>query len=207
MLKNLEIAQDEPYATEVQCWGRSSRSGSSSALSFPLSLISSLQLDELELKLEDELEELEHDDHLEGPLLLLGWRVETLDFTLDVANEDGDAWGGRSAPAYIAQWGEPQPSDQTNTKEWSRCIVEVSWRLPHDVDLTWRWAQVGRPHLSASGLPLRSRVFSCPLEPSRQFSRNSDLIWFGFLTPTSPRLILFLSLKIHNSPKLWKLLC
>jgi hypothetical protein len=102
MLKNLEIAQDEPYATKVQCWGRSSRSGSSSALSFPLSLISSLQLDELELELEDELEELELDDHLEGPLLLLGWRVETLDFTLDVANEDGDAWGGRFAPAYIA---------------------------------------------------------------------------------------------------------
>jgi hypothetical protein len=60
----------------------------------------------------------------------------------------------------------------------------------------------GQPHLSASGLPLRSRVFSCPLEPSRQFSWNSDLIWFGFLSLTSPWLILFLSLKIHKSPKL-----
>jgi hypothetical protein len=60
MLKNLEIAQDEPDATEVQCRGRYNRSGSSSALSSPLSLISSLQLDELELELEleDELEEL-----------------------------------------------------------------------------------------------------------------------------------------------------
>jgi hypothetical protein len=65
----------------------------------------------------------------------------------------------------------------------------------------------GQPHLSASELPLRSHVFSCPLEPSYQFSRNSDLIWFGFLTPTPSRLILFLSLKIHNSLKLWKLLC
>jgi hypothetical protein len=37
---------------------------------------------------------------------------ETLAFVLDVANEDGDAWGGRSAPAYIAWWDEPQPSDQ-----------------------------------------------------------------------------------------------
>jgi hypothetical protein len=111
MLKNLEITQDEPEATEVQCWGRSDRSGSSSALSSPLSLISSLQLDELELELEDELEELELDDYLEGSLLLLGWRGETLAFALDVANEDGDAWGGRSAPTYIAQWGEPQPSD------------------------------------------------------------------------------------------------
>jgi hypothetical protein len=91
MLKNLEIAQDEPDAAEVQCRGRSDRSGSSLALSFPLSLISSLQLDELELELEDELEELELDDHLEGPLLLLGWRVETLAFAMDVANEDGDA--------------------------------------------------------------------------------------------------------------------
>jgi hypothetical protein len=89
MLKNLEIAQDEPDATEVQCRGRSDRSGSSLALSCPLSLISSLQLDELEL--EDELEELELDDHLEGSLLLLGWRGKTLAFALDVANEDGDA--------------------------------------------------------------------------------------------------------------------
>jgi hypothetical protein len=48
-----------------------------------LSLFSSLQLDELELELEDELEELELDDHLEGPLLLLlGWRDETLAFAL-----------------------------------------------------------------------------------------------------------------------------
>jgi hypothetical protein len=70
----MKIAQDEPDATEVQCWGRSNRSSSSSALSSPLSLISSLQLDELELELEDELEELELDDHLEGSLLLLGWR-------------------------------------------------------------------------------------------------------------------------------------
>jgi hypothetical protein len=63
-------------------------SGSSSTLSSPLSLISSLQLDELEL--EDEIEELELEDHLEGPLLLFGWRVETLAFALEVANEDRD---------------------------------------------------------------------------------------------------------------------
>jgi hypothetical protein len=99
-LKNLEIAQDELDAEVVQCWGRSDRSGSSSALFSPLSLISNLQLDELELELEDELEELELED-LEGPLLLLGWRVETLAFALDVANEDGDASEG-SAYAYIA---------------------------------------------------------------------------------------------------------
>jgi hypothetical protein len=90
-MKNLEIAQDEPDAIEVQCQERFDRSSSSSALSSPLSLISSLQLDELELELEDKLEELELDDHLEGPLLVLGWRVETLAFVLDVANEDGDA--------------------------------------------------------------------------------------------------------------------
>jgi hypothetical protein len=84
-MKNLEIAQDKLDAVEVQCRGRSDRSGSSSTLSSPLSLISSLQLDKLELELEDEL-----DDHLEGSLLLLGWRGETLAFALDVANEDGD---------------------------------------------------------------------------------------------------------------------
>jgi hypothetical protein len=98
MLKNLEIAQDEPDAVEVQCRGRSNRSSSSSALSSPLSLISSLQLDGLELELEDELEELELDDHLEGSLLILGWRGETLAFALDVANEDGDASGGEVSP-------------------------------------------------------------------------------------------------------------
>jgi hypothetical protein len=81
-MKNLEITQDEPDAIEVQCQGRFDRSGSSSALSSPLSLISSLQL--------DELEELELDDHLEGSILLLEWRGETLAFALDVANEDGD---------------------------------------------------------------------------------------------------------------------
>jgi hypothetical protein len=75
-LKNLKIAQDEPDATEVQCQGRSDRSGSSLALSSPLSLISSLQLDELKLELEDELEELELDDHLEGSLLLLDGGVK-----------------------------------------------------------------------------------------------------------------------------------
>jgi hypothetical protein len=56
-----------------------------------LLLISSLQLDELELELEDELEELELDDHLEGSILLLGWRAKTIAFALDIANEDGDA--------------------------------------------------------------------------------------------------------------------
>jgi hypothetical protein len=71
-MKNLEIAQDEPDAAEVQCRERFDRFGSSSALSSPLSLIYSLQLDELELELEDELEKLELDDHLEGSLLLLG---------------------------------------------------------------------------------------------------------------------------------------
>jgi hypothetical protein len=98
MLKNLEIAQDEPDAEVVQCWGRSNSSSSSSALSSPLSLISILQLDELEL----ELEELELDNHLEGSLLQLGWRGETVAFALDIANEDGDASGWRSTSTYIA---------------------------------------------------------------------------------------------------------
>jgi hypothetical protein len=71
-MKNLKTSQDELDAVEVQCQGRSDRSGSS-ALSSPLSLISSLQLDELEL-------ELELEDHLEGSLLLHRWRGETLAF-------------------------------------------------------------------------------------------------------------------------------
>jgi hypothetical protein len=130
MLKNLEIAQDEPDATEVRCWGRSDRSDSSSALS----LFSSLQLDELEL--EDELEELELDDYLEGPLLLLGWRSQTLAFALDVANEDEDGLREGVCPAYIARWGEPQPSDQTDLKQWLRYIVEVDWKPSREAGLT-----------------------------------------------------------------------
>jgi hypothetical protein len=52
MMKNLEIAQDEPDAAKVQYQGRSDTSGSSSALSSPLFPISSLQL----VKLHDELD-------------------------------------------------------------------------------------------------------------------------------------------------------
>jgi hypothetical protein len=75
------------------------------ALSSSLSLFSSLQLDELELELEDELEELELDNHLEGPLLLLlGWRDETLAFALDVAN-DKEMPKGEGLPLLIQPGG------------------------------------------------------------------------------------------------------
>jgi hypothetical protein len=126
-MKNLEITQDKLDVAEVQCRGRFDRSDSSSALSSPLSLISSLQLDELELELEDELEELELDDHLEGSLLLLGWRGETLTFALDVVNEDRDA-SGESAFSYIAQCDEPQTSDQTNLKQRRRLDLKGGGR-------------------------------------------------------------------------------
>jgi hypothetical protein len=96
MLKNLEIAQDEPEAKVVQYRGRSDKSGSSSALSSPLSLFSSLQLDELELELED---------HLEGSLLLLEWRGETLAFALDIANEDEDRLRERVCPCLYSPVG------------------------------------------------------------------------------------------------------
>ena len=48
MMKNLEIALDKPDATKVQCQGISSTYGSFSTFSSPLSLFSSLQLDELD---------------------------------------------------------------------------------------------------------------------------------------------------------------
>jgi hypothetical protein len=72
------------------------------ALSSSLSFFTSLQLDELELELEDELEELELED-IEGPLLLLlGWRDETLTFALEVANEKDMAPRGVLGAPYIA---------------------------------------------------------------------------------------------------------
>jgi hypothetical protein len=126
MLKNLEIAQDKPDAEVVQCWGRSDSSSSSLALSSPLSLISSLQLDELELELEleDELEDLELEDHLEGPLLLLGWRVETLAFALDVANEDGDGLREGVYPCLYSPVGWTAACGSN----WLKTMVEIHRR-------------------------------------------------------------------------------
>jgi hypothetical protein len=100
-------------------------------------------------------------------------RGETLAFALDIVNEDGDASGGRSAPAYIARWGEPQPSDQTDMKQWSWCVVEVGWRPPREVDLTWRWAQASQPDMWGRPAPLVSlwafTLFLCLLMSSRTF--------------------------------------
>jgi hypothetical protein len=135
-MKNLEIAQDKPDAAKVQCRGRFDRSGSSSALSSPLSLISSLQLEELEL-----------DDHLEGSLLLLGWRGETLAFALDVANENGDASEEGSASAYIAQWDEPHPLDQTDLKQWRRLDLKGGGRPWDEACCQVGPEQVGRPYM------------------------------------------------------------
>ena len=42
--------------------------------------------------------------------------METLISRVDVANEDGDAWRGGSAPAYIALRKEPRPLDQTDVR-------------------------------------------------------------------------------------------
>jgi hypothetical protein len=83
---------------------------------------------------------------------------ETLAFALDVANEDGDASGWRSASAYIARWDEPQPSDQTDLKQWSRYVVEVGWRPSREADLTWRWDQAGRPDMWGRPTPLSHPV-------------------------------------------------
>jgi hypothetical protein len=133
MLKDLEIAQDELDAEVVQCWGRSDSFGSSSALSSPLSLISSLQLDELEL----ELEELELNDHLEGPLLLHGWRVETLAFALDVANEDGDALREGVCPCLYSPvgWTAALRSNRLET------MVEMHRRGRLEA-ITWSWSHL-----------------------------------------------------------------
>jgi hypothetical protein len=80
-------------------------------------------------------------------------------------NEMMVALGG-SASAYIARWDEPQPSDQTDMKQWSRCIIEIGWRPPHEGGPTWQGSQDGRPdmwgqspHLVAVGPLLHSRAF------------------------------------------------
>jgi hypothetical protein len=138
MLKNLEIAQDKPDVEVVQCWGRSDSSSSSSALFSPHSLISSLQLDELELELEDELEELELDDHLDGYLLLLGWRGETLAFALDVANEDGDGLREGVYPCLYS----PVGWTAALRSNWLETMVEMHHRGRLEA-ITWSWSHLG----------------------------------------------------------------
>jgi hypothetical protein len=60
--------------------------------------------------------------------------LETLAFLSGLLNErstddDCDSLPQKgSAPAYIARRDEPQPSDQTDLKQWSRYVVEVGWR-------------------------------------------------------------------------------
>jgi hypothetical protein len=95
--------------------------------------------------------------------------------------------GGRFAPAYIAWWGEPQPSDQTDLKQWLRCDVEVGWRPSREAGLTWRWAQADQPNMWGQPAPLvclwASALFSCLLVSSRTFPSifmefRLDLVWF-----------------------------
>jgi hypothetical protein len=77
-----------------------------------------------------------------------------------------------SAPAYIARWGEPQPSDQIDLKQWLGCVVEVGWRpsgkersLPGGTRPAGLTCGAGLPHLSASGLLPCSGVFYVLLVP------------------------------------------
>jgi hypothetical protein len=80
---------------------------------------------------------------------------------------------GGSTPAYIARWIESQPSDQTDLKQWLRCVVVIGWRPPREVDLTWRWVQDGRPDMWGWLAPLvslwASALFLCLLVSSRTF--------------------------------------
>jgi len=76
-----------------------------------------------------------------------------------------NASGGYGS-AYIVWWDEPQPLDQTEIEQGSRCVVEVSWRPSREGESNWQGDRTvslacgaGRPHLVAFGLPLCSRVF------------------------------------------------
>jgi hypothetical protein len=91
------------------------------------------------------------------------------------------------APAYIARKDEPQPLDQTDLKQWSRCVVEVSWRPSREVELSSLWVQAGQPNMwGRPALPVSRRasvLFPCPLVSSRTFSSilvefRLDLVWF-----------------------------
>jgi hypothetical protein len=95
------------------------------------------------------------------------------------------AWGRGSAPAYIAWWGEPQPSNQTDLKQWLRCVVEVGWRPSREAGLTWRWTQAGRPDMWGRPAPpvsLRaSASFPCLLVCSRTFLSISAEFWLDLV--------------------------
>jgi hypothetical protein len=81
---------------------------------------------------------------------------------------------GGAVPAYIAQRDEPQPSDQTDLKQWSRCVIEVDWRPSREAKLTSLWAQASRPDMwGRLALPVSRRasiLFPCPWMSSRTFS-------------------------------------
>jgi hypothetical protein len=60
---------------------------------------------------------------------------------------------GGFASAYIAQWDEPQLLDQTDMKQWSKCVIEVGWRPPREGGPTWQGSQAGRPDMSDQPIP------------------------------------------------------
>jgi hypothetical protein len=172
-LKNLEIAQrwTDCYKSIMlrKIW--------QIRLLLSFLLFSTLQLDELELELEDELEELELDDHLEGPLLLLGWRGEVLAFALEMNNE-GDGLREGVCPCLYSPvgWTAPLGSNCLETVVKMHCrgwLEAVTWSWSHlEVGLGWPAWHVGPadPTCQPPGFRILSRVFSCPLEPFHQFS-------------------------------------
>jgi hypothetical protein len=75
---------------------------------------------------------------------------------LEVANVKEMAWGRGSAPTYIARWGEPQPSNQTDLIQWLKYVVEVGWRPSKKGEVTSRWDQADWPDMWGQSAPLVS---------------------------------------------------
>jgi hypothetical protein len=59
-------------------------------------------------------------------------------------------------PAYIARWGEPQPSDQTDLKQWLRCVVGFSSRPSEKGEVSSRQDQASWPSMWGRLAPLVS---------------------------------------------------
>jgi hypothetical protein len=122
-----------------------------------------------------------------------------------------DSRGG-SASAYIAWWDEPQPSDQTDMKQWSRCVVEVGWRPPREGDPLGRGAKpadltcgASQSHLAAAEPPLHSRAFwhlLCPSSATFRSVRVMSHVLGGLL----PSQLLDKYLEKDYFAKLWNLI-
>ena len=143
--------KNEPVAAKVQCWGRSDRSGSFSALLFSLSIFSGLQL---ELTRTRTRWTRTRNRWTRGILStwMNNWNP-SFDFVEEICSP------GARGPVYIALPNERGPSDQTDLNHTVFLDPQRRWSLIRETCPDWSPGQGGRPTPGPSRPPVRSRGF------------------------------------------------